>query len=124
MRSNIKEYFEVENVARKFAQAVHEGKGSICRPYFSDRAKVYGYLDGVYQECTADEFAKQLDDMGADPAHVARVDVLDVEETVALVRVIEDNWFGHDFTDYLNMIKTPEGWKIFAKVYNQNSVRD
>ncbi len=124
MRADMKEYAEVENVARKFAEAVREGKGAICRPYFLDSAKVFGYLDGKYQECGADEFAKLLDEMGSDPAHTARVDVLDVEETVAVARVIEDNWFGHDFTDYLNMLKTPDGWKIVAKVYNQNSVRD
>ena len=50
MRADMKEYAEVENVARKFAEAVREGKGAICRPYFLDSAKVFGYLDGKYQE--------------------------------------------------------------------------
>ena len=55
MRADMKEYAEVENVARKFAEAVREGKGAICRPYFLDSAKVFGYLDGKYQECGADD---------------------------------------------------------------------
>ncbi len=33
--------------------------------------------------------------------YIARVDVLNIEKTVAVVRVIEDNWHGYKFTDFL-----------------------
>lgn len=52
----------------------------------------------------------------------ARVDVIDVEETLAVVRVLEENWGGHiDFTDYLLLMKMNGEWKCVAKAYNQNS---
>ena len=52
----------------------------------------------------------------------ARIDILSIEETVAVVRVLEENWGGRiDFTDYLLLLKIGEEWKCVAKAYNQNS---
>jgi len=50
--------------------------------------------------------------------YIARVDVLNIEKTVAVVRVIEDNWHGYKFTDFLIMNKINGEWKIVAKVYD------
>ena len=56
------------------------------------------------------------------PGYRARIDVLCIEETVAIVRVLEDNWGGRiDFSDFLLLIKMDGEWKGVAKVYNQNS---
>ncbi|MDE5732096.1 MAG: nuclear transport factor 2 family protein, partial [Bacteroidales bacterium] len=44
------------------------------------------------------------------------------EETLAVVRVLEEGGGGHiDFTDYLLMLKIDGEWKCVAKAYNQNS---
>ena len=52
----------------------------------------------------------------------ARVDVIALEETLAVVRVLEENWGNRiDFTDYLLMLKMDGEWKCVAKAYNQNS---
>lgn len=52
----------------------------------------------------------------------ARVDVVAVEETPAVVRVLEEGRGGRiDFTDYLLLLKIDGEWKCVAKVYNQNS---
>ena len=45
-----------------------------------------------------------------------------LEETVAVVRVLEEKWGGRiDFTDYLLLLKIDGAWKCVAKAYNQNS---
>ena len=45
-----------------------------------------------------------------------------MEETLAVVRVLEENWNGViDFTDYLLLMKIDGAWKCVAKAYNQNS---
>jgi len=50
------------------------------------------------------------------------VDVIALEETVAVVRVLEENWGGNaDFTDYLLMMKLNGEWKCVVQVYNQSS---
>ena len=45
-----------------------------------------------------------------------------VEETLAVVRVLEESWGGRiDFTDYLLLLKIDGEWRCVAKAYNQNS---
>ncbi len=52
----------------------------------------------------------------------ARVDVIALEETLAVVRVLEEGWGNRiDFTDYLLLLKMNGEWKCVAKAYNQNS---
>ncbi len=54
----------------------------------------------------------------------ARVDVLLVEESLAVVRVLEEGWGNRiDFTDVLLLLKMDREWKCVAKAYNQNSDR-
>ena len=60
--------------------------------------------------------------VGGDAGFRARIDVVDIEETVAVVRVLEEQWGGRiDFTDYLLMMKMDGRWRCVAKAYNQNS---
>ncbi len=47
---------------------------------------------------------------------------LELEETLAVVRVLEEGWGGSiDFTDVLLLLKIDGEWKCVAKAYNQNS---
>ncbi|MCK8623232.1 nuclear transport factor 2 family protein [Prevotella sp. E13-27] len=51
-----------------------------------------------------------------------RIDVLELEETLAVLRVLEEGWGGSiDFTDVLLLLKIDGQWKCVAKAYNQNS---
>ena len=63
-----------------------------------------------------------MDTVGAGNDFKARIDVVDVEETLAVVRVLEEKWGGRiDFTDYLLLMKMDGEWRCVAKAYNQNS---
>lgn len=45
-----------------------------------------------------------------------------VEETLAVVRVLEQGWGNRiDFTDVLLLLKMNGEWKCVTKAYNQNS---
>lgn len=67
------------------------------------------------------QFYTNVDTIDADSNFKARIDVLDVEETVAVVRVLEEGRGGSiDFTDFL-LLKINGEWKCVAKAYNQNS---
>jgi len=60
--------------------------------------------------------------VGAGDNFKARVDVVSIEETVAVVGMLEKKWGGRiDFTDYLLLMKIGGEWKCVAKAYNQNS---
>ena len=63
-----------------------------------------------------------MDTVGAGDDFKARIDVVDVEETLAVVRVLEEKWGGRiDFTDYLLLMKMDGEWRCVAKADNQNS---
>ena len=122
MRAGMDEYDAVERAARKFVESVRSGDSGPARKLFCDDAVMFGYLDGKLEHGPIQNLYDNIDTVGADPGYKARVDVLCVEETVAIVRVLEDNWGGRiDFSDFLMMIKIDGCWKAVAKVYNQNS---
>ena len=86
---------------------------------FLPNAVMFGFLDGKLEQGSIQNLYDNIKNAGADPKYESRVDVLFIDGTVALARVLEDNWVGHDFSDYLMMVKIGDDWKIVAKVYNQ-----
>lgn len=122
MRASIEEYMAVEQAAMKFVRSVAEGNSRYARELFVDGAVLYGYLDGKLEHGSIGQFYDNVDTVGADEGFRARVDVVDVEETLAVVRVLEENWGGRiEFTDYLLMVKMDGEWRCVAKAYNQSS---
>lgn len=122
MRASIAEYKAVEEAAMKFVRSVAEGNSSYAKELFVDEAVLFGYLDGKLEHGSIDQFYRNVDTVGAGDDFKARVDIVSVEETVAVVRVLEEKWGGRiDFTDYLLLLKINGEWKCVAKAYNQNS---
>lgn len=122
MRASIEEYKAVEEAAAKFVRSVAEGDSRYARELFIDEAVLFGYLDGKLEHGSIEQFYRNVDSVGGDAGFRARIDVVDIEETVAVVRVLEEQWGGHiDFTDYLLMMKMDGRWRCVAKAYNQNS---
>jgi len=122
MRSEIKEYEAVQKAAEKFVRSVAEGNSEYAKTLFTDDAVLFGMLDGVLEHGSIKQFYHNVDTVGAGNDFKARIDVLAVEETVAVVRVLEERWGGRiDFTDFLLLLKLDGEWKCVAKAYNQNS---
>lgn len=122
MRNEIKEYEAVARAAENFVKSVAEGDSSHAKKLFTDDAVLFGILDGVLEHGSIDQFYHNVDTVGAGADFKARIDVLAVEETVAVVRVLEEKWGGRiDFTDYLLLLKLNGQWRCVAKAYNQNS---
>lgn len=122
MRASIEEYKAVEEAAMKFVRSVAEGDSRHARELFVDEAVLFGYLDGKLEHGSIEQFYRNVDTVGAGKEFKARIDVVAVEETLAVVRVLEEQWGGRiDFTDYLLLLKIGGAWKCVAKAYNQNS---
>lgn len=122
MRASIEEYKAVEEAAAKFVRSVAEGDSRYARELFIDEAVLFGYLDGKLEHGSIEQFYRNVDSVGGDAGFRARIDVVDIEETVAVVRVLEEQWGGRiDFTDYLLMMKMDGRWRCVTKAYNQNS---
>ncbi len=122
MRAQLKEYQAVEQAAMYFVKSVAEGNSAHAKKLFIDEAVLFGYLDGELEHGSIQQFYHNVDTVGGDKNFKARIDVIALEETLAVVRVLEDGWGNHiDFTDYLLLLKMNGEWKCVAKAYNQNS---
>lgn len=94
MRTSIEEYKAVEAAAMKFVKSVAEGDSSYARELFTDEAVLFGYLDGKLEHGSIEQFYRNVDSVAAGDQFKARIDVVDVEETLAVVRVLEESWGG------------------------------
>lgn len=122
MRSPIAEYAAVEAAAMKFVKSVAEGNSKYAKELFTNDAVLFGYLDGELEHGSIEQFYHNVDTVGAGDDFKARIDIVSIEESVAVVRVLEEKWGGRiDFTDYLLLMKMNGEWKCVAKAYNQNS---
>lgn len=122
MRASISEYRAVEQAAEKFVKSVAEGDSRYAKELFVDEAVLFGYLDGELEHGSIEQFYKNVDTVAAGKEFKARIDVVAVEENLAVVRVLEEKWGGRiDFTDFLLMLKIDGEWRCVAKAYNQNS---
>lgn len=122
MRDKIKEYEAVAEAAEKFVKSVAEGDSRYAKTLFTNDAVLFGILNGAVERGSIEQFYRNVDTVRAGDNFKARIDVLAVEETVAVVRVLEEGWGGSiDFTDFLLLLKLDGEWKCVAKAYNQNS---
>ncbi len=122
MRSKIEEYEAVEKAAEKFVRSVAEGDSSYAKELFIDEAVLFGYLDGELEHGSIEQFYSNVDNVSGGENFNARIDILLLEETLAVVRVLEEGWGDRiDFTDVLLLLKMNGEWKCVAKAYNQNS---
>ena len=122
MRASIAEYKAVEAAAMKVVKSVAEGNSRYAKELFVDEAVLFGFLDGKLEHGSIEQFYHNVDTVGAGENFDARIDIVALEETVAVVRVLEEKWGGRiDFTDYLLLLKIDGEWKCVAKAYNQNS---
>ncbi len=122
MRNEIKEYEAVAAAAEKFVKSVAEGNSQYAKTLFTEDAVLFGMLDGVLEHGSIEQFYRNVDSVGAGDNFKARIDVVAVDETVAVVRVLEEGWGDRiDFTDFLLLLKLNGEWKCVAKAYNQNS---
>ena len=122
MIDNIKEYATVARAAEKFVKSVAESNSEYAKTLFTDDAVLFGILNGTVERGSIEQFYRNVDTVGAGDGFKARIDVLAVEETVAVVRVLEEGWGGSiDFTYFLLLLKLDGEWNCVAKAYNQNS---
>ena len=108
--------------ASKFTRSVAEGNHKYAKELFTEDACLFGFLNGKFERGSIEQFYRNVDTVGAGENFKTRIDVLELEETLAVVRVLEEGWGGKiDFTDVLLLLKIDGEWKCVAKAYNQNS---
>lgn len=109
---------EIRRLIQHYIDGAKSGKGSDMQPAFHEDATIYGYvgsdlfagpIQGLYDWNDANGPAKDL---------VSSIVSLDIVGTVASVRLESDNWTGHRFTDFFNVLKIDGQWKIMNKIFH------
>lgn len=104
----LKDYNEIIETAQKYLDICLKGKSEIMKSAFHKNATINGELiqtlfDGV--------------DKAGKSNVEERIDVLDVSNNIAVIRITMEDYLGENFVDYHLLLKDQDGWKIVAKVF-------
>lgn len=107
----------IEKTIQTYVNGGISGRGDDMRPAFHEGATIYGYIGPDLFGGPIQGLYDWNDSNG--PAAELKTDIanIDIEGTVATVRLELDNWTGHRFTDLFTLLKTDGEWKIISKVF-------
>lgn len=108
---NLKDYEEIVKAGNLYLEGCRKGDSSIMKPAFHENATING--DPIQTLFDGADDAGSTDSTG-------RVDVLDVVNDIAVIRITMENYFGADYVDLHMLKKFEDGWKIVAKVFTDN----
>lgn len=116
--NNRNEYEAIANTIQAYINGGKSGRSADMKPAFHANATIHGYfgdeliagpIQGLFDWVDANEPATELQ---------AWIASIDLNGTIASVRLEEYNWSGHRFTDLFTLLKTEGEWKIINKVFH------
>ena len=119
--ANINDYDAIKAAIQHYIDGAIAGKGDLMRPAFHVDATIFGFVGPDLFAGPIQGLYEWNDSNGPATGLVARIVSIDLVETVASVRVESDNWTGHRFTDFFNLLKLDGQWKVMNKVFHLHS---
>lgn len=93
------------------------GKSDDMKPAFHENATIHGYIGDDLFGGPIQLLFDWNEENGPAAELQHRISGIDVEGSIATVRLELDNWTGHKFTDMFTLLKTDGEWKIISKVF-------
>ncbi len=93
------------------------GSGAAMKPAFHENATIHGYIGDDLFGGPIQMLFDWNDGNGPAADLKSNIANIDIEGSVATVRLELDNWTGHKFTDMFTLLKTDGEWKIVSKVF-------
>ena len=93
------------------------GRSDEMKPAFHDGATIYGYIGPDLFGGPIQGLYDWNDSNGPAADLKPEIASIDIEGSIATVRLELDNWTGHKFTDMFTLLKTDGEWKIISKVF-------
>ncbi|MEY3747960.1 MAG: hypothetical protein RL194_1419 [Pseudomonadota bacterium] len=115
---DIEEYEAITRVLQHYIDGARSGRGDDMKPAFHADATIYGHVGDDLFAGPIRNLYDWNDQNGPASSIVSRITHIDVVGTVASVRLESDNWTGHRFTDFFNLLKIDGEWKIMNKVFH------
>ncbi len=106
--ATISDHLDILDAAQLYIDGCAQGDGSLMKPAFHTSATINGepiqtLFDGVDEAGVTDS--------------KAQVDILDVVNDIAVIRITLENYHGSNYIDFHALKKDESGWKIMAKVF-------
>jgi hypothetical protein len=111
----------IESTIQHYINGAKSGKGNDMKPAFHQDATIFGYIGSDLFAGPIQKLFDWNDENGPAANIVAKIANIDVEGSVATVRLESDNWTGHQFTDFFTLLKVDGEWKIMNKVFHLHS---
>jgi uncharacterized protein YidB (DUF937 family) len=114
---SLSDYEAIARTIQQYVSCGKSGRSEDMKPAFQASATIHGYLgsdliagpiQGLFDWVDQNEPATELQSWIAS---------IDLNETIASVRLEEYNWSGHRFTDLFTLLKIEGEWKIINKVF-------
>ena len=118
MTHDMQDYDRIEAVIRYYLAGAIAGKGELMRPAFHPEATIYGYVGPDLFAGPVQGLYDWNDNNGPATGLKARIAAIDLVGTVASARIELDDWTGHRFTDFFNLLKVDGEWKVMNKVFH------
>ena len=107
----------IERTIQTYVSGGISGKGDDMKPAFHDGATIYGYIGTDLFGGPIQGLFDWNDSNGPAAELRSKIANIDIQGTIATVRLELDNWTGHKFTDMFTLLKTDGEWKIISKVF-------
>jgi len=93
------------------------GRGDDMKPAFHSTATISGYIGDDLLAGPITHLYEWNDRNGPAEELQSRIASIDVEGSIATVRLELDNWTGRRFTDMFTLLEIDGSWKIISKVF-------
>ena len=115
--SYVEEIDAIKAVVKHYIDGARTGSGDAMKPAFHADANIYGYVGPDLFGGPIQGLYDWNDGNGPAGDIQIRFTSIDVVGTAASVRLDMDNWTGHRFTDFFNLVKIDGGWQVVSKVF-------
>lgn len=122
-KTTVKDYDEITAVVNKYIEGLITGNKEVAKQAFHKDATMYGYntTDGFLGGSIQNLWGF-MDKAGPAKNLKSRVDILDVEGTIASVRIsLENDAYGESYTDFQQLLKLGGEWIIISKLFHLHS---
>ena len=107
----------IERTIKTYINGGISGRSDEMKPAFRDGATIYGYIGPDLFGGPIQGLYDWNDSNGPAADLKPEIASIDIEGSIATVRLELDNWTGHKFTDMFTLLKTDGEWKIISKVF-------
>ena len=107
----------IERTIKPYIKGGISGRSDEMKPAFHDGATIYGYIGPDLFGGPIQGLYDWNDSNGPAADLKPEIASIDIEGSIATVRLELDNWTGHKFTDMFTLLKTDGEWKIISKVF-------